>query len=83
MMTRYDPGSNRKISMQTPPPLGWVGVGWQRHYKTCRSLRELDNQPTVLFGHRSQLAIELDILCGVENLHSSQRGLSYHVVCLW
>ena len=26
--------------------VGWVGVGYQRHRKTCRSLRELDNQGT-------------------------------------
>ena len=29
--------------------IGWVGVHWQRHCKTCRSLRELDNQGTVFF----------------------------------
>ena len=29
--------------------VGWVGVGWQRHCKTCRSLRELDYQGTYLF----------------------------------
>ena len=30
--------------------IGWVGVGWQRHCKTCRSLHELDNQGTYLFA---------------------------------
>ena len=29
--------------------IGWVDVGWQRHCKTCRSLRELDNQRTFFF----------------------------------
>ena len=35
----------------TPPLLfyiDWVGVGWQRHCKTCRSLRDLDNRGTVI-----------------------------------
>ena len=36
------------------PPLvlcmGWVGVGWQRHCKTCRSLLELDNHRTAFFS---------------------------------
>ena len=39
-----------RIPLHTLLPLfylGWVGVGWQRHCKTCRSLRELDNQGTV------------------------------------
>ena len=33
-----------------------VGVGWQRRYKTCQSLRELDNRGTAFCffrGHRS------------------------------
>ena len=33
-----------------PPPIhyiGWVGVGWQRHWKTRRSVRDLDNQGAV------------------------------------
>ena len=35
----------------------WVGIGWQRRFKACQSLRELDNQCTVclfscfFFGH--------------------------------
>ena len=40
-----------------------VGVGWQRHRKACRSLRELDNQRTccfVFFWRSPQLAVELD-----------------------
>ena len=28
--------------------MGWVGVGWQRRCKTRQSLRELDNQGTLL-----------------------------------
>ena len=35
-----------------PPPLlyvGWVGVVWQRHCKTCRSLVELDCKGTAFF----------------------------------
>ena len=40
-----------RVTLSPLPPLsyiGWVGVGWQRHYKTRRSLRELiDNQGTV------------------------------------
>ena len=46
-----------------PPPAGWVGVGWQRHCKVCRSLRELlGTQCTVVFvfGDRSQLVMEVD-----------------------
>ena len=37
--------------LYTPPLfyIGWVGVRWHRHCKTCRSLRELDNQGTILF----------------------------------
>ena len=63
--------------MNTPPIYyaytGWVGVGWQRHCKTCRSLLELDNQGTSLsFGGRSQLVVELDHLCGVVTLYSAQ-----------
>ena len=55
-----------------PPPtiyqVGWVGVGWQRHYKTCRSLLELNNQGTVFFliGGHPQLVVELDHLCEVK-----------------
>ena len=63
-----------------PPPLlyiGWVGVGWQRHFKICRSLRELDNQGTAFFssfffGGRSQLVVELNRSCEVNNLYSAQ-----------
>ena len=60
-----------------PPPLfciGWVGVGWQRHCITCRSLRELDNQSAVFcfFGGRPKLVVELDHLCEVKNLYSTQ-----------
>ena len=60
-----------------PPPLlyiGWVGVGWQRHCKTCRSLRELDNQGTVFcfFGGRPHLVVELDHLCEVNDIYSAQ-----------
>ena len=32
------------------------------------------------FGYRSQLAIESDHLCGVENFHSAQGEWLYHVV---
>ena len=54
--------------------MGWVGVGWQRRCKMCRSLRELDNQGTLfLFFRRSPwLPVELDHLCGVQNLTSAQ-----------
>ena len=59
-----------------PPPLlfciGWVGVGWQRHRETCRSLRELDNQVTVfLFFWRSPTAgcRVINHLCEVKNLY--------------
>ena len=50
--------------------IGWIGVGWQRHCKTCRSLRELDDQGSVfffffVFGGRLQLVVELDHLCEV------------------
>ena len=43
-----------KQQMSTPPPwpilyIGRVGVGWQRHCKTCRSLHELDHQGTVFW----------------------------------
>ena len=55
---------NKPAFGNTPPPLyiGWVGVGWRRHCKTCRSIRELDNQGTVFcfFGGRPQLVVELD-----------------------
>ena len=62
----------------SPPPryirsvyIGLVGGDWQR---CCKTLRELDNQDTVcvFFGGRSQLAIDLDYLFGVENLGSAQ-----------
>ena len=64
----------------TPPPrppilyMGWVGVGWQRHSKTCRSPLELDNQGSVcfFFGGRPQLVFELDHLCEVNNLCFAQ-----------
>ena len=84
-----DPSIQRKKSHRiTPPPLlyiGWVGVGWQRHSKTRRSLREVDNQGTVFFlfrggGSRPQRVVELDHLCEVNNLVRSAHGnLSYHV----
>ena len=50
--------------------IGRVGVGWQRHDKTCRSLRELDSPGTVFFffGDHPQLVVELDHLCEVKNL---------------
>ena len=57
--------------------IGCVRVGWQRHCcKTCRSLRELDNQGTIFFffGGRPQLVVELDRLCEV-NLYSAQVGM--------
>ena len=55
--------------------IGWVGVLWQRHCKTCRSLHELGQQGTVFFGGRSQLAVELDHLRGVETFLLRTRGL--------
>ena len=61
----------------TPPPIyiGRVGVGCQRHCKTCRSLGELDNQGTVVFfGDRSKLVVQLDNLCEVKNLYSAQEN---------
>ena len=50
-----------------------VGIGWQRRCKTCQSLRELDNQGTVVAVFCfcfavTMMVIELDQLCGVENL---------------
>ena len=63
------------------PPLfyiGWFGVGWQRHCRTCRSLRELDNQGTVflsfffLWRSPTAVVVELDHLCEVKNLYSAQ-----------
>ena len=72
----------RPLPVLPPSPyllyMGWVSVGWQRYCKTCRSLCGLDNQGAVLFfavGHSWRAH-----LCGVENLHSAQRELSYHVV---
>ena len=69
----------------SPPPtyyrhlhiyIRWVGVGWKRHCKTCPSLREPDIQSTystILFFCRSpQLTVELDHLCGVENIYSAR-----------
>ena len=55
--------------------IGWAGVGWQLHCKTCRSLHELNRQGTLFFfffGGQSQLAVELDHLCGVANVYSAQ-----------
>ena len=62
--------------------IGWVGVSWQRHSKTCCPLRGLDNQGTVLFyfGGRPQLVVELDPLYEVKNLYSAQGNCSYDVV---
>ena len=37
------------VYIYTSKYIGWVGVGWQRHCRTCRSLRELDNQGTYFF----------------------------------
>ena len=43
-----------------------------------------DNQGTAFFsfffGGRSQLVVELDDLCEVNNLYSTQVGMIYHVV---
>ena len=44
------------------------------------TVRELDNQRTVLvffffFGGRSQLVVELDGLCKVNNIYSAQVGM--------
>ena len=64
-----NPGRNHARQLKTAPGLvedppqsppyiificiGWVGVGWQRHCKTCRSPRELDDQGTnIFFGGR-------------------------------
>ena len=66
-----------------PPPLlflGWVGVGWQRHCKPCRSLLELQTTRVLLlffflFCGRSQLVVELDHLCEVKNLYAAQVGM--------
>ena len=54
------------LSYPAPAPytllVGWVGVGWQRHCKTCRLLIEIDNQGTdFVFGGRSQLVVKLDV----------------------
>ena len=80
-------GEHSKLTVRAPKPppppplfyIGWVGVGWQRHCKTCHSLRELDNQGTVFlcvfFGGRPQPVIELDHLCEVKNIYFAQLGM--------
>ena len=75
----YLPLTDLVPGVEVTPPLprlfylGWVGVGWQRHCRTCRSLRELDNQGTsFFFGGHPQLVVELDHLCEVHNLYSAQ-----------
>ena len=84
---RHYPTPNTATPPYTPYILhiGWVGVGWQRHYETCRSHRELDNQGTIflLFGGRSQLAMEINHLCGVENPYSAQGMNDRITLCLW
>ena len=49
------PPPRHECKSVTPPPyyipgIGWVGVSWQQHCKTCRSLHELDRQGTELGG---------------------------------
>ena len=47
------PSPSRWVFISTPPlfytSIDLVGVGWQRHCRTCCSLRELDNQGIVFF----------------------------------
>ena len=60
------------------PPICWVGVGWQRHCKTGRSLRELDNQGTFCFFRRSPTTgcrVTVDQLCEVNNIYSARVGM--------
>ena len=77
--TRKSAGGILAPAPPRPPPptifyIGWIGVGWQPHCKTCRCLLELDNQGTVFCfcclrsvtaGGRKHH------LCGVENLYSA------------
>ena len=57
---RLMPPPPRVIHMQVYVCVGWVGVGWQRHCRARRSLRELDNQGTYrLFLRSPYLAVEL------------------------
>ena len=60
----------------------WVGVDWQRQCKRRQLLGELDNHDTLFFSLLF-LAVELDHLCGMENVNSAQGGLSYQVVLTW
>ena len=53
----------------TPPPVGLASIGYGTIKQTCGSLLELDNQGTLFFffffffGGRSQLVVELEIIC--------------------
>ena len=60
--------------------IGRLGVGWQRHCKTCCSIRDLDNQDTlfsfyffVFFGGLPQVVVVLDHL-GEVDVYSAQQG---------
>ena len=77
--TLHRPIQHGWTDLPVPPPLEIVLIflsrlGWPRHSKTCRSRRELDNQGIYLFVYRWPLwrAVELDHLCGVENVRSAQ-----------
>ena len=71
--------------------LGWCRLA-TTHCTTCRSLHELDRQGTVFFsfllcfrrsipaGGRSQLTVELDNLCGVENIQKGNDLIAHLVV---
>ena len=39
-----------------------VGVGWQRRWKTCQSLRELDNKGVFFFFGDIMMVVELDYI---------------------
>ena len=57
----------------------WVGVGWQRHCKACRSLRDLDNQGTyrscsVCFRGRRNGRSSQIIFAGWKKLPTPQKG---------
>ena len=53
--------------------IGWVGVGWKQAGCRCRCW-------CCCFWPSPWLAVELDHLCGVENLNSAHGEWSYHVV---
>ena len=82
------PAEIKFILVQPPAPLlyiGWLGVGCQRHCKTCRSLLET-RQPGCRFFFLAAGHIWWSSSCEVNNLYSKTPKKRLHrtpIACVW